>query len=94
MLAPNQFSHLTDDEFAKGYLGVAASAPDLSAGTSGAIDGSPREVVDWVEAGKVTAVKSQESVSATSTELPGRQQMLQGGMAVMQLTSHSCQGPC
>ena len=78
VLSPNKFSHLTDDEFAQGYLGVGSSAPDLSASQSEAFDGSPDDIVDWLERGKDTEVKDQESVSTAAINLSSWQWIVQG----------------
>jgi hypothetical protein len=69
VLSPNQFSHLSDEEFIIGHLGVSSSPSDLSAGAIGDFaDSLPDDVVDWVERGAVTTVKDQANVSATARD--------------------------
>lgn len=57
--APNAFTHLTAEEFAKKYLG---KVPGDAGSPSGNIDTStmPPSAVNWVELGMVTPVKDQK----------------------------------
>ena len=62
VLAPNQFSHLTFEEFQATHLGYVSNGTKM--GSTVQAPGSTNARVNWVEAGKVAPIKDQGEVRA------------------------------
>jgi hypothetical protein len=67
-LAPNRFSHLTAEEFARAYLGLGSSQVQIAGSGSDTFQANAPERMDWVERGKVTPIKDQGNVSSFAND--------------------------